>query len=130
KLSNNLNKDYWCLVVEGVQYEDPELNRKANIKNWAPAGYEYLIEDAIKYYDEYKEYRTPDTLFSVVIESVADYKAELNDLWKELYVKCVMAPEDKFDQVYEDAKKDFLDAGYQEILDEKREAIEEGNYSK
>ena len=130
KLSNNLNKDYWCLVVEGVQYEDPELNRKANIKNWAPAGYEYLIEDAIKYYDEYKEYRTPDTLFSVVIESVADYKAELNDLWKELYVKCVMAPEDKFDQVYEDAKKDFLDAGYQEILDEKQEAIDAGNYSK
>lgn len=129
RLSNNMNKDYWCLVVESAQYEDPELNKKANIKNWAPKGYEYLIEDAYKYYVDYYEYATPDTLFTVAIESVADNKAELNDLWKELYVKVVMASEDKFDAVYENAKKDFLDAGYREILDEKQEAIDKGEYN-
>ncbi|WP_099469290.1 type 2 periplasmic-binding domain-containing protein [Konateibacter massiliensis] len=129
KLSQNNNKDYWCLVTEGVEYEKEELNYKANLANWAPTGYEYLIEDAYQYYNDYKEYMTVDALYSVVIESVAEYKTTLNDLWKELYVKCVMASEADFDTVYEQAVQEYLEAGYQEILDEKTEAIEAGNYN-
>jgi len=68
-------------------------------------------------------------LYSVVIESVADYKTTLNDLWKELYVKCVMASEADFDTTYKQAVQDYLDAGYQEILDEKTKAIEAGSYN-
>lgn len=129
KLSNNMNKDYWCLVVEGAQYEDPQLNYQANLNNWAPEGYEYLIEASYKYFNDYREYMTPDALFTVVIESVANNKAELNDRWQELYVKCVMASEADFDQVYQECTQDFLDTGYQEILDEKKEAIEKGLFN-
>ncbi|MDF2589513.1 MAG: extracellular solute-binding protein family 1 [Anaerocolumna sp.] len=129
KLSNNNNKDYWCLVVESAQYADEDLNYKANLTNWAPGGYEYLIEDAYKYYKENLEYATPDALFSVVLESVAEYKSDLNDLWKELYVKCAMATEAEFESVYQDACKEFLDAGYQAILDEKTKAIESGLFN-
>ena len=129
KLSNNNNKDYWCLVVEGAEYEDPELNHKNNVLNWAPAGYEYLIEDAYKYYKEVEEYMTPDPLFTVVLENVTDYKSDLNELWKELYVKCVRASETEFDSVYEKSKQIFLDAGYQDILDEKAIAIENGSFN-
>jgi putative aldouronate transport system substrate-binding protein len=129
KLSNNNNKDYWCLVVEGAEYEDAELNHKNNVLNWAPVGYEYLIEDAYKYYKEVEEYMTPDALFTVVLESVTDYKSDLNDLWKELYVKCVRASESEFDSVFEKSKQIFLDAGYQDILDEKAIAIENGSFN-
>ena len=129
KLSNNMNKDYWCLVIESAQYEDEELNYKANINNWAPEGYEYLIEDSYKFYNDYREYMTPDALFTVVIESVADNKAELNDLWQELYVKCVIASEAEIDNVYKECCEEFLDSGYQKILDEKQAAIEKGLYN-
>ncbi|HBI72437.1 MAG TPA: ABC transporter substrate-binding protein [Lachnospiraceae bacterium] len=129
KLSNNMNKDYWCLVVESAQYEDPQLNYQANLNNWAPEGYEYLIEDSYNYFNDYREYMTPDALFSVVIESVANNKAELNDLWQELYVKCVMASEADFDKVYQECSQEYLDAGYQDILDEKKEAIGKGLFN-
>ncbi|WP_099469294.1 type 2 periplasmic-binding domain-containing protein [Konateibacter massiliensis] len=128
-LSQNNNKDYWALVTESAQYDKDELNYKANLANWAPEGYEYLIEDSYKYYNDYKEYMTPDALYSVVVESVAEYKTTLNDLWKELYVKCVMASEADFEATYKQACEDYLAAGYQEILDEKTEAIAAGNYN-
>lgn len=129
KLSTNNNKDYWGLVTEMAQYSSPELTRKSYIRNWAPPGYEYLAEDMLKYYDETAEYRTPDALFSVVLEKVNEYKADLNSLFQELYVKCVLAPESEFDATYEAAKKTYLGAGYQEILDEKQKAIDAGQYN-
>src|SRR5690606_6626121 len=73
-LSLNNNKDYWALVIETQLYDDPEINRKAQIRNWAPVGYEYLAEDLIKYYEETAEFRTPDALFTEVVETVSEYK--------------------------------------------------------
>lgn len=129
KLSNNNNKDYWALVTEMAEYSTPELTRKAHIRNWAPAGFEYLAEDMLKYYDQAAEFRTPDALFSVVLEKVNEYKADLNALFQELYVQCVIAPEADFDKVYEEAKKTYLKSGYQEILDEKQKAIDKDQFS-
>lgn len=129
KLSNNNNKDYWALVTEMAEFATPEATRTAFLRNWAPPGYENLAQDMIKYYDETAEYRTPDALFSVVLDKVNEYKADLNSLFQELYVKCVLAKESDFDATYEAAKKAYLDAGYQEILDEKQKAIDAGKFS-
>lgn len=128
KLSNNNNKDYWALVIEGVVYEDPAINKISQIRNWAPPGYEYLVEDLLKYREETAPYRTPDALFTEVVETVAEYKADLNELFQELYIKVATAPVDQFDAEYEKAKQIFLDAGYQEIIDEKQKIIDAGNY--
>ena len=128
KLSENNNKDYWCLITESAVYDSDELNFKANLSNWAPAGYEHIIEDSYKDYTANAEYRRPDALFNVVIPSIAEYKAELNEKWKELYVKCVMAPEDQFEETYKTACEEYLAAGYQKILDEKQAAIDAGSY--
>ncbi len=128
KLSNNNNKDYWCLVIESAQYPDETLNQKANLLNWAPAGYEYLIETALENFNKTNEYRTPDALFTVTVESVSEYKTDLNNLWKELYVKCTTCKESEFEKTYEDACKEYLKAGYQQILDEKQKAIDAGSY--
>lgn len=128
KLSNNNNKDYWALVVEIAQYPDPAVTRKAYLRNWAPPGYEYMAEEVLANYEKTDEYRTPDPLFSVVLEKVGEYKADLNALYQELYVKIVIAPVDQFDAAYEAAKKTYLNAGYQEILDEKQAAIDAGKF--
>ena len=118
------------LLVAGhrvAQYSTLEVTRKAYLRNWSPKGFEYLAEDLLKNYDKVAEFRTPDALFNVVLEKVNEYKADLNSLFQELYVKCVIAPEAEFDgAVYEAAKKTYLDAGYQEILDEKQAAIDAG----
>lgn len=127
-LAQNNNKDYWALVTETAQYPDPETTLAANKRSWSPPGHEYLVDDLVKYYDQTQEFRTPDALYTVVLENVNDYKADLNVLFQELYLKVAMAPEDQFDQVYEQAKQQYLDAGYQEILDEKQEAIDAGSY--
>ncbi|NGZ77217.1 type 2 periplasmic-binding domain-containing protein [Saccharibacillus alkalitolerans] len=127
-LAQNNNKDYWALVTETAQYPDAEKTLEANKRNWAPPGHEYLVDDLVKYYNETSEFRTPDALYTVVLDSVNDYKADLNVLFQELYLKVALAPEDQFDKLYEEAKQQYLDAGYQEILDEKQEAIDEGKY--
>lgn len=128
KLSLNNNKDYWALVTEVAQYADPAVTRKAYLRQWAPEGYEYMAEDLLANYDKTAEYRTPDALFGVVLEKVNEYKADLNSLFQELYVKIAIAPIDQFDATYEAAKKTYLDAGYQEILDEKQAAIDAGKF--
>lgn len=128
-LSQNNNKDYWALVTESAQYADQATTRKALARQWAPAGYESLVDQLFKYYDETAEYRTPDPMFSVVLEKVNEYKADLNALFQELYVKVALSKPEDFDKTYEAAKKTYLDAGYQEILDEKQKAIDAGQYS-
>ncbi|WP_151732817.1 ABC transporter substrate-binding protein [Paenibacillus tengchongensis] len=127
-LALNNNKDYWALVTEIAQYPDADKTLKANLRNWSPAGYEYLAEDMVKYYNETAEFRTPDAMFTTVLEKVNEYKADLNSLFQDLYVKTVLAPEDEFDATYQEAKQTFLDAGYQEILDEKQAAIDAGQF--
>ncbi|THF75718.1 type 2 periplasmic-binding domain-containing protein [Cohnella fermenti] len=129
KLSNNNNKDYWALVTEMAEFDTPEKTRTAFLRTWAPPGYESLANDMVKYYDETAQYRTPDALFSVVLEKVNEYKTDLNALFQELYVKIALAKEADFDKVYADAVKTYLDAGYQEILDEKQKAIDAGQFS-
>jgi len=128
-LSQNNNKDYWALVTESAEYPDPAVTRKAHLRNWSPPGYEHLAEELLANYDKYAEYRTPDALYTVVLEKVSEYKADLNSLFQELYVKIALAPEAEFDAVYEAAKQTYLKAGYQEILDEKQQAIDAGQYN-
>jgi hypothetical protein len=81
----------------------------------------------LTYREQQLPYLYPDPLFTVPIESVSKYKADLNNLFQELYLDIVMSPADQFDAKYEAAKKKFLDAGYQKILDEKKAAYEAGN---
>jgi hypothetical protein len=128
--SNNNNKDYWCLVSEGMRFADEELFWTANRIQWSPPGYENLVDDIIKYYRATTPYRTPDALFTVQLKTVAEYRADLNVLWQELYVKCVTVPEAQFEATYTAACKTFLDAGYQAILTEKQAAINAGNFIK
>ena len=46
KLSNNNNKDYWCLVQEVQHYGDEAADLQANKTTLAPAGYDWVVQDA------------------------------------------------------------------------------------
>jgi putative aldouronate transport system substrate-binding protein len=128
KLSNNNNKDYWALVTEIAEFSTPELTDKANRINWTVAGQEGLTDQLLKNWKDGEQYRIPDPLFTVVLKKVSEHKADLNALFQELYLKIVMSPADQFDKQYADAKKKFLDAGYQEILNEKQKAIDANQF--
>lgn len=127
KRSNNNNKDYWCLVDEVAGYGNEELDYKANLSNLAPAGYEYLVEQAYAYDKEIKPYGLVNAIFTKVVQSSSKNAADLNALWQELYVKCATCPADQFEATYEEACKEYLDAGYQEILNEKQALYDAGD---
>ena len=128
KLSQNNNKDYWCLVVEDVTYGDAEKDYRANLRLLAPAGYEYLIEQAYNYYQEDAEYGIVTPVFTKVIESISEYSSDLNAMWQEFYVDLATCDPSEFDAKYEEYCQEYLEGGYQDILDEKQEAMEEGSY--
>lgn len=128
KRSNNNNKDYWCLVQEVVDYGDDELNYQANLTSLAPAGYEYLVEEAYNYTKETAPYGLINAIYTKTLESTSEYSADLNALWQELYVDLATCSPEEFDARYEKACQEYLDAGYQEILDEKQSLIDAGDY--
>lgn len=128
KLSENNNNDYWCVVTQNVKYEDIEMEKKAAMLNNVPNGYGYLAEQAYADYETRKEYVVRDPLFTTIITSVAEYQADLNEKWKELHVRCVMASEEAFEETYEQACQEYLNAGYQAVIDEKKAAFDEGKY--
>ena len=128
KLSQNNNKDYWCLVAEVANYGDEEKNYKANLSTLAPAGYESLIEEAYNYSKENADYGVVTPIFTKVVEASSDYSADLNAMWQEFYVDLATCSPDEFDAKYEEYCQEYLDGGYQEILDEKQSLLDEGSY--
>ncbi len=129
KLSNNNNKDYWCLVAEiTADYGDEEKNLKANMRNLAPAGYEDLIQQSYDYCKEVEQYGLISPIFTQSVNSTSEYAADLTAMWQEFYVDMVTCKPDELDAKYEEYCKEYLDNGYQDILDEKQALIDSENY--
>lgn len=130
KLSQNNNKDYWCLVQEVASYGDEKKNYEANLRMLAPEGYDYLIEDAYKYAKDNEKYGVMTPIFTKPVEASDEYTSDLNAMWQESYVDLITGPEKDFDKKYKEYSKEYLDAGYQDILDEKAELYKDGDYIK
>lgn len=128
KLSNNNNKDYWCLVSEMVDYGDEEKNLKANMRNLAPEGYEDFVKQSYDYNKEIEQYGLVSPIFTKSVNSTSEYASDLTAMWQEFYVDMVTCKPEELDTKYEEYCKEYLDNGYQEILDEKQALIDAGNY--
>lgn len=126
KLSQNNNKDYWCLVQEVANYGDKETTLKANKSLLAPEGYEQLIADSYDICEAKTDCGLISPIFTKAVESIAEYSSDLSSLWQEAYVDCVTCKPDEFEAKYAEYCQEYLDAGYQEILDEKQSLIDEG----
>ena len=128
KLSQNNNKDYWCLVQEVVTYDTEEGTYQYNLNNLAPNGYEYIIEDAYKGANDNAEYGIITPIFTKVVEATNEYSGDMNALWQEAAADLGTCKPEEFDAKYEEYCQQYLDAGYQAILDEKQSYIDEGSY--
>lgn len=127
KLSQNNNKDYWCLVQEVITYGDEEKDLIANKINLAPEGYDYIIQEKYDFTKSREDCALHIPVFTKSVESIQEYSADLSALWKEAYVDCITCAPEEFEKKYEDYCQEYLDAGYQDILDEKAALIEEGS---
>lgn len=128
KLSQNNNKDYWCLVQEVVTYDTEEGTYQYNLNSLAPNGYESLIEDNYKYAQENADYGIITPIFTKAVEATKEYSGDLNALWQEACADLGTCDPSEFDAKYEEYCQEYLDAGYQEILDEKQSYIDEGSF--
>lgn len=128
KLSNNDNGDYWCLVNANKAYATEEEFEKSVVYANGPAGHEDLIQQILDYNKKYDETYTPDTCFTVPIESLGEYSADLASLWGTSYVDLITCAPEEFEDKYAELSQEYLDAGYQEILDEKKAAYDAGNF--
>ena len=126
KLSQNNNKDMWCLVQEVPTYGDEAKDLISNKVTLAPAGYEDLIQQSYDICKAKEDCGIISPIFTKSVESITEYSADLNALWQEAYVDCITCKPEEFDAKYAEYSQEYLDAGYQQILDEKQALIDEG----
>ena len=125
RFNYNNNKDMWCLVVEGKELRDEEhpdewINVLGQEKTYAPKGYEWLIEKAYDNYEKSKDYQYTDYAFTSSINTLTKYSGVLLTKWQDVHTKLVTCDPKDFDALYDQAVKEYLQLGYQEVLDEKK----------
>lgn len=131
-LNHNMNIDMACLVhaikkngtieqtIAGLVPQGiPQDFTEALINNYYDLK---VIADAGNAYS--------DPVFAVAIESESEYSATLLSLWQVAYAKLTKCDPAEFDALYDELAQEFLDAGYQEIIDERLAAYEAGNTTK
>ena len=132
-LNHNMNIDMTCLVHASKVVGTVE----DSIKAVAPQGLPQDFADAMiqswttgtkAIADSGNAYSDP--IFAVAIESEAEYSATLLSLWQEYYAKLVKCDPAEFDALYAELSQEYLDAGYQEIIDERLAAYEAGQTTK
>lgn len=127
-MNNNDNKDMWCIVVEVKTRKTIEDSIKAIAPQNLPQDFVQAMIDGNKVARENAEkgWSYTDPIFAVAIESEAEYTATLFSLYQEYYTKLVKCDPAEFDSLYAKFSKEYLDAGYQEIIDERLAAYKNG----
>ena len=123
------NKDYWCITIEARQAGSIEDVIKNNLPHDLPQDF---TEDIIQwYYDKVAVknagWAIDNAKWSVTMEAEAEYQTVLTNLYKEYRDKLTMCAPEEFDALYAQYAQEYLDAGYQEVIDERAENYEAGN---
>ena len=125
---HNNNVDYWMIVTAAKSFG----NIEADIAAITPQGLPQDFYDDIlaNYYGQDKLYNVgafSDCNFATAFESVSEYGATLQSdvypVYRDQLTKC--DPEE-FDALYDQLSQEYLDRGYQAIIDERKEAYEAG----
>lgn len=132
--SHNNNVDMWCLVT-AIRVLG---NIEDDIKAVCPTGYpdsDAFYDSMLKnYYGQVACYDaglvSVDCMFTTAVPAVDEYKDSLFAKYAELRDKIVMGSEADFEANYAAASKEYLEAGYQEIIDDRLEAFKAGNSSR
>ena len=128
----NNNKDYWCCAIEarktGTYYDTIATNSPKGLP-------QDFTEQLYKQHDLNKQkyelgFAMNDALFSQTIEAENEYRGTLQALFTEYYDKLVMCKPDEFDALYEKYTKEYMEAGYAEIIEQRKAAYEAGMTTK
>lgn len=131
-LNHNMNIDMTCLVHASKKLGTIEQSVQAIVPQGLPQDfYDQLFNRYTELMEVANAGRTyPDPIFAVTIASEAEYSATLLSLYQEAFAKIVKAAPNDFEKVYEQYSKQYLEAGYQEIIDERKKAYDEGMCTK
>ena len=132
-LNHNMNIDMTCLVHASKVVGTIEESIASIAPQGLPQDFTQMMIDS--WYANTKAIADAgnaysDPIFAVAIESEAEYTATLLSLYQEYYAKLVKCDPDEFDDLYAELSQEYLDAGYQEIIDERLEAYEAGQTTK
>ena len=126
---HNNNVDYWCAVTAVKTLGSIEKDIQAVTPQGIPQDfYEQILANyngQVAIYEAGKA--NSDCLFATAIDAVAEYNQTLYDLYTEYRDKLTMCPKDQFDSLYEELSQKYLEAGYQEVIDERQAALDAGN---
>lgn len=128
----NNNKDYWCCAIESREFGTIYDKLASNSPKGIPQDF---TEQLCQLYDlNVKKvemgYAMNDALFSVTIEAENEYRGTLQALFTEYYDKLVMCPTEEFDALYEKYTQEYMDAGYREVIEQRKDAYEAGYTTK
>lgn len=127
---NNFNnsKDFWCVTRESVKLDTLEESIAAITPQGIPQDLESELVDYSKKLQQIVDAgRTyTDPAFSVAIESESEYAESLLSLYIVDFDKLVTCSPDEFDSLYSTLCDEYLAAGYQEVIDERLAAYNDG----
>lgn len=131
-LNHNCNIDMTCLVHASKVTGTIEQSIAAISPQGLPQDFTQALID--NYY-ELKSiaeagHAYSDPVFSVEIKMESEYTATLLDLYKEYSVQLTKCKPEEFDALYEKLSKQYLEAGYQKIIDERLAAYNAGKTTK
>lgn len=131
-LNHNMNIDMTCVVHASKKVGTIEQTIAALAPQNLPQDFTQALTD--NYYElraiADKGWAYSDPVFSVAIAAESEYNATLLALWKEYSLLLTKCPEAEFEALYAGLSKRYLEAGYQEIIDERLAAYEAGNTTK
>ena len=122
------NKDYWCITLERRDAGTIEDIIAASVPHDLKQDF---TQDIVDWYNDKVAVRDAgwaiaNALYSVSMEAEAEYQTVLGNLYKEYRDKLTMCAPEEFDALYEEYTQAYLEAGYQEVIDERAEAYEAG----
>lgn len=125
---HNNNVDYWMIVTAAKSFGNIEKDIAAITPQGVPQDFYQQILDNYKGQLALYEsgYANSDALFASVPAAVSEYGQTLYDLYPEYRDQLTMCSPDEFDALYDELSQKYLDAGYQEVLDQRKEVYESG----
>ena len=130
KQGYNNNADYVCPVTASRIIGDPGADVRASFPSDLPQT-EELVAQILEYYNTRVEQAAEGLaivpcMFATVIEAEAGYRDSLASLYVQYRDELTMCDPDEFDALYDQRAQEYLDAGYQEIIDERGAAYDNG----
>ena len=128
-MNHNDNIDMWCIVTAVKARKTGEDSIRAIAPQGLPQDFTQQLIDVYHRTQAAAKagHNYTDPIFAVPIEAESEYTAPLFSLYQEYFTKLVKAQPAEFDALYEKFSRQYLDAGYQEVIDERLRQYKAGN---